>query len=53
LPGCNSRPRRESGFSVETRRPPRPVIPDNQQRLREVALIAILEAKPLILHFVE
>ena len=53
LPGCNSRPRRESGFSVEKRRFMSPVIPDNQVRLREVVSITILAAKALILHFVE
>ena len=53
LPGCNCRPTRERGFSVEERRPAQLVIPDNQQRPRDVASIVILAANVLILHFIE
>jgi hypothetical protein len=46
-------PDTRKSLSVEKRRPPSPVTPDNQKRLRDVAPIVILATKALILHFVE
>ena len=53
LPGRDSRLTRERVLSVEERRPPQRVIPNNQQTLRGVAPIVILPTKALIVHFVE